>query len=147
MTAASADRITSIKNAQNAIYTEYPVKAAAVIYEGTLVMVGTDGYLLPAADTANCKVVGIADEAATGHASTDGAVTCRVVSNVTAKLAASSVAVGDFDAPLMYVVDDQTVDETSPANSVKAGIHVPPHISSTEAWVFIPAYGVFTYGL
>lgn len=146
MTAATANRITQLKNTQNAIYTEYPVEAGETIYQGCLVMVDTDGYLTLATDTTNCKVVGIADEYVV-NSGADGAAFCRVVSNVTARLAASSVAISDFDAPLMYVVDNQTVDETSPANSVKAGIHVPPHISTTEAWVFIPPYGMFTYGL
>lgn len=146
MAAATANRITEIKGRQNAIFTEYPVEAGETIYQGCMVMVDTDGYLTHAADTASCKVVGIADEYVV-NSGADGAVNCRVMSNVCGRFAASSVAVSDFDAPLMYVVDNQTVDETSPANSVKAGIHVPPHLSTTEAWVFFPPYGMFTYGL
>lgn len=146
MAAATAARVTEFKGLQNAIYTEYPVEAGETIYQGCMVMVDTDGYLTHAADTVNCKVVGIADETVT-NSGADGAAFCRVISNVTARFAASSVAIGDFDAPLMYVVDNQTVDETSPANSVKAGVHVPPFLSATEAWVFFPAYGMFTYGL
>lgn len=146
MSAATANRVTEFKDTQNQIETEYEVAGSTTIYKGTLVMLNTSGYLIPAADTVNCKVVGIADEKVVNSGSA-GDAKCRVLSSVTAKLAASSVAIGNLDAPLLYVVDDQTVDETTPANSVKAGIHVSPFISSTEAWVFIPPYGVHTYGL
>lgn len=147
MTAAMTNRLTDLRNTDLAIYTPYAVKTGVTIYEGTLVMLGTDGYLIPAADTANCKVVGIADEKIVAGSAASGTYTCRVVSNVCARLSASSVALSDFDAPLLYVVDDSTVDETSPANSVKAGLLVPPFLSATEAWVFIPPFGMFTYGL
>lgn len=146
MAAATANRVTEYKDLKGAIYSPYPVAASTTIYQGTLVMLNTSGYLIPAADTASCKVVGIADEKIVNSGSA-GDATCRVISNVTAKMAASSVSLANLDAPLLYVVDDQTVDETTPANSVKAGIHVVPFISSTEAWVFLPPYGVHTYGL
>lgn len=146
MAAATANRVTELKDTQNQIETIYAVAASTTIYKGTLVMLNTSGYLIPAADTASCKVVGIADEKVVNSGSA-GDADCRVISNVTAKMAASSVAIGNLDAPLLYVVDDQTVDETTPANSVKAGIHVSPFISATQAWVFIPPYGVHTYGL
>ena len=147
MSAATANRVTEFKDMKGAIYSEYKVAASTTIYQGTLVMLNTSGYLVPAADTASCKVVGLADEKVDNSAGSNGDLTCRVVSNCTAKMTASSVAISNLDAPLLYVVDDQTVDETTPANSVKAGIHVTPFISATEAWVFIPAYGVHTYGL
>lgn len=128
------------------IQSDYGVKASAVIYQGSLVMLDTGGYLVPAADTANCKVVGVADESATGTL-VDGATRCRVLSGATWKIAASSLVITNLDAPLLYVVDDNTVDETSPANSVKAGVYATPYISATECWMFIPRYGMGTYAL
>lgn len=135
-----------MKDAQNVVYSKYLMKGSSTIYHGGLVMLGTDGYAIPAADTANCKVVGVADETVTSS-STDGAYSIRVMSNARFKFTSSSTALSDFDAPLMYVVDDNTVDETSPANSVKAGIMVAPYISTTAVWLHIPAFGMFTYGL
>lgn len=146
MTALAAAYARPCMDEHNAVYQDYPVEAGETIYQGALVMVDTDGYLTTAVDTANCKVVGVADETVV-NSGADGAAFCRVKSGCRFKFAASSIAIGDFDAPLMYVVDDNTVDETTPANSVKAGIHVPPHISTTEGWIYIPPFGVFTYGL
>jgi hypothetical protein len=135
-----------VKNDGNICQDEYGVKASAVCIQGGLAMLDTGGYVVPAADTSNCKVVGIFDESVTGT-SADGGATVRVLSGATWKFAASSVVVTNMDAPLLYVVDDNTVDETSPANSVKAGIYVWPYISATEVWMYIPPYGVHTYGL
>lgn len=145
MSALSAAVAREFKDLDGSIVTEYGVKASAVIYQGGLVMLDTGGYLVPAADTANCKVVGWADESVTG--TTDGVIKCRVRSGCTAKMASSSTAVTNMDAPLLYVVDDNTVDETSPANSVKAGLMVFPYISTTSVWMYIPRYGVHTFGL
>lgn len=127
------------------IQSDYGVKASAVIYQGSLVMLDTGGYLVPAADTANCKVVGVADESATGTL-VDGVTRCRVLSGATWKFAASSLVITNLDVPLLYVVDDNTVDETSPANSVKAGSYATPYISATECWMSIPRYGFHLYG-
>lgn len=146
MTAITAAVTRSYMDENIAVYRDYPVEAGESIVQGALVMVDTDGYLTHAVDTANCKVVGIADESVT-NSGADGAAFCRVKSGVSVKIAASSVASYTFDAPLLYVVDNNTVDETTPANSVKAGLHVPPYISTTEVWMYIPPFGLFTYGL
>ena len=146
MTALSAAFAREYKDIDGSIITEYPVKASSTIYQGGLVMLHTGGYAIAAADTANCKVVGWAEETAVGTAS-DGGTKVRVRSGCAAKMTSSSTVITDMDAPLMYVVDDNTVDETSPANSVKAGIMVMPYISSTSVWLHIPRYGVHTYGL
>jgi len=146
MTALAAAFAREYKDLEGSIVTEYPVKASAVIYQGSLVMLHTGGYATVGADTASCKVVGWAEESVTGTAS-DGGAKVRVRSGCAAKMTTSSTAITDMDAPLMYIVDDNTVDETSPANSVKAGIMVHPYISTTSAWVYIPRYGVHTFGL
>lgn len=146
MSALSAGVAREFKDLDGSIVTEYPVKASAQIYQGGLVMLHTGGYAVPAADTANCKVVGWADHDALGTAA-DGGTKVRVRSGCSAKMATSSTAITDMDAPLMYVVDDNTVDETSPANSVKAGVMVMPYLSTTLIWMFIPRYGVHTLGL
>lgn len=146
MSALAAGVARDFKDLDGSIVTEYLVKASAVIYQGGLVMLDTGGYLVPAADTANCKVVGWADESVTGTAA-DGGSKCRVRSGCSAKMASSSTAITAMDAPLLYVVDDNTVDETSPANSVKAGIMVYPYISTTLVWMYIPRYGVHLFGL
>lgn len=134
------------KEKQLEVRKSYKMKASVTICQGGLVMLGTDGYAIPAADTSNCKVVGIADETVTSTSAADGTFSVRVRSGGRYLFTASSVVIGDLDAPLLYVVDDNTVDETSPANSVKAGIMVEV-VSATSCWMFIPPYGVFTFGL
>jgi len=136
------------KGDQNAVYTEYPVEAGEIIYEGGLVMIDADGYALPAADTAAQFVVGWADETVIATGLADGALNVRVVSNIACRMAASSITRAMINTnPLMYVIDDNTVDETQPGQSLKAGILVHPYISTAEGWVFIPAYGVRLYAL
>jgi hypothetical protein len=144
MTALAAAFAREFKDTQNAIYTEYEVEAGETIYQGGLVMLDSEGFALPAAATASQLVVGWADETVV-NLGADGAKKVRVLSGCTGKMATSSTTramIGD----LMECVDDNTVDETG-ANDVKVGVLVAPYISTTEGWVFIPAYGMATYGL
>lgn len=132
MTALAADRQTSEKSGT---LKSYPV-AAVTIYKGSMVCVNSAGYLVPAADTSGySNVLGVADEKVDNSGGSPGAKNCRVASGKAYKFAASSITqamVGD----LMYVVDDQTVDETDPGNSIRAGILVE-FISATVGWVFV----------
>lgn len=116
----------------------YPVNAGSVIYKGALVAIDTDGYARPAVDTANFRVVGIAAESVTGGAS-DGDEEVKVISGILVKLPASSLSATDVPN-IMYVVDDDTIDETTPANSVKVG-RLHEYVSATSGWVHIPAGG------
>lgn len=136
-TALSADRISTYKD-WGMVIQSYPVNAASVIYKGALVVIDAEGYLRPAVDTAGFRVVGIAAESVTGGAA-DGDVECKVISGILVELEASSIA--QTDVPnIMYVVDDQTFDETSPLNNVKVGrLHAVT--SSTRGWVHIPPGG------
>lgn len=147
MTALAAAYPRQYKSLGDVEVTEYEVEAGEVIYQGGLVMIDTDGYAKPASDLANHKVVGFADEDVDNTSGADGALKVRVLSNITGRIAASSVTRGDLDGPLMYVVDDNTVDETTPANSVKAGFMVAPFISTTEVWLYVPKFGAHLFGL
>ena len=103
MTALAADRKTTYRDG---IEVEFPVKASAQIYAGSMVMLGSDGYAIPGADTASCKFVGVALENVAGGA-TDGLRTVRVRREGVFDFAASGLTqaqVGD----IMYIVDDQT---------------------------------------
>jgi len=132
--AASADRFCDKKNVFG--LREFLMTASTTIYAGTMVMVDTTtGLALPAADTASCKVVGVATKQVTSAAS--GSYYIEVEYGEF-KMAASSIAQGAV-GDLMYVVDDQTVDETTPANSVKAGI-LTEYVSATVGWVLISPF-------
>lgn len=137
MAALSAARITNFKD-WGMVIKNYPINALSVIYKGGLVVIDAEGYARPAVDTSGFRVVGVAMETITGGAA-DGDETVDVMSGVLVELAASSIA--QTDVPnIMYVVDDQTFDETSPANSVKVG-RLHEVTSSTKGWVFIPPGG------
>lgn len=136
MAALAAARLTDVRG--NPVETRYPVNALSVIYKGALVVIDTDGYARPAVDTSGFKVVGVAIETVTGGAA-DGDVYVRVQSGAFFTFAASSITQA-MVPDIMYVVDDQTIDETTPANSVKAGILVR-FISTTEGEIYIPPCG------
>ena len=137
MAALSAARVTEYKD-MGMVIKSYPVNASSVIYKGGLVVIDTDGYARPGVDTTGFRVVGIAAETITGGAA-DGDEEVQVISGILALLPASSLAATDVPN-IMYLVDDQTIDETSPANSVKVG-RLHEYVSATSGWVHIPVLG------
>lgn len=129
------------------VRTEHEVKAGAVCLQGGIAMADANGFVLPATDTAAQYVVGIFEKSVTGG-SASGDKKVGVLSGGAWRFAASSVTRAMLNtSPLMYVVDDNTVDETSPANSLKAGFMIAPFISTTEIWLQIPVGGMRTYAL
>jgi hypothetical protein len=107
------------------------------IYKGALVCLNADGYAIPAADAADNYVVGVAyeecDNTLTGHS--QGGKSVRVYTGGVFKVVASSITqamVGE----MMYVVDDQTVDDAVGTNGIKAGILVE-YVSATSGWIAI----------
>lgn len=89
----------------------YPVKANITIYAGSMVMMDATGFAVPAANTASCVLVGIARSRAVGG-TTDGAVWVTVDAPVIADLPATSITQAMVGRD-MYVVDDQTFDDTA----------------------------------
>lgn len=132
--ALSADRLTSYREG---VELEYKVYQSVKIYAGSLVCVNSSGYAIPAADAAGNVLIGVALEQADNSSGSSGDINVRVRANGTFEFAATSISqahVGD----LMYVVDDQTIDETTPGNSVVAGI-LTKYVSTTKGWVKIDA--------
>jgi hypothetical protein len=129
MAAATAIRPTASRNLGNK--RAYLMKASTTIYAGTLVMVNSSGTAEPAAASASNKgVVGVATESKTSAASGSYWIT---VQEGEFKFGATSIAQSDV-GDLMYAVDDQTIDETDPTNTPKAG-YLTEYISATEGWV------------
>lgn len=137
MAALTADRVTEYKD-WGMVSKSYPVNAASVIFKGSLVAIDTDGFARPGVDTASFRVAGIAAESVTGGAA-DGDVEVEVLSGILVLLPASSIAATDVPN-IMFLVDDQTIDETTPANSVKVG-RLHEFVSATSGWVHIPVGG------
>lgn len=136
------------KDLGNVVETEYEVEAGETIYQGGLVMIDNEGYAKPASDLANHSCVGFADEDVDNTSGADGAVKVRVLSNITGRIAATGVTRAMLQtSPLMYMVNDNEVDNTDPGQSIKAGVMVAPFISTTEVWLHVPPFGMHTYGL
>lgn len=99
----------------------FPVEDNVKIYSGAFVMVNTSGYLIPGADTASCRFMGVADQTVdntvTGH--TQGGKTCRIRRRGIISTAASGLAQTSVGQPA-YLTDDQTIALIS-TNHVWAG--------------------------
>lgn len=155
--AATKDRATPY---QEGIEIPFPVLTNVKIFAGTLVCVGAaHGYAIPAADAAGNIFVGIAMEQADNTGLASGAKWVKVRRQGVFEFPASSITqamVGD----LMYVVDDQTFDETSPGNNVICGklvrfisttkgmidisLAVPVAVVTGDALTLVDAAGHFT---
>jgi len=131
MAALAADRDTHRK--EIGLF-NYPVAASTTIYKGGMVALDTDGFLVPASDTADLIVVGWAAEYVDNSGGSDGDEDCEVREGI-ARFAATSITAA-MRGTLMYVVDDQTFDETDPGNSVVAGILVG-YEDTDDGWLQI----------
>lgn len=133
MTACAEDRKTQYREG---VELEFPVKASTKIYAGSMVCIeGSSGYAIPAADASGNQFIGVAMAQADNSSGSNGDINVVVRRTGTFLFAASSVGqaqVGD----VVYVVDDQTVDETNPGNSVVAG-RLVKYVSATACWVDI----------
>ena len=136
-TALAADRETPAKGQGEK---SYPVGTNVVIYKGSLVCINAAGYAAPAAQSASFRVVGVAAENGNNNPGANGAISVRVVSGRHFRFAASSITQA-MVGQIMYVVDDQTVDDAIGAQAVKAGI-LTEFLSVTEGWIFIPDGGI-----
>lgn len=115
---------------------ELPVYTGVHIYAGGFVCVNTGhGYAIPGADASGNLCMGIAESEADNTLGDSGDITVRVRRTGVFLMAATSIAITS-QGVVMYVVDDQTFDETTPGNSVKAGVLVK-YVSATSGWIDI----------
>jgi len=117
----------------------HPVAVVKVI-AGGMICANAAGFAAPAADTAGFRMLGVGKETVDNSAGVAGDLNVKVEVPILALLGATSITqamVGD----MMYVVDDQTFDDTKGTNGVKAGILVE-YVSATEGWILIKEAGV-----
>lgn len=133
--------LTANKNLEARAYVKgldpFPVAASTVIYKGAIVALNAAGFAVPAADTAGLQVVGIAHDKVDNSTGANGDKNVIVEYGREYLMAAASITqalVGD----LMYVVDDQTVDDAAgPTNDIAVG-RLTRFVSTTSGWVFVP---------
>ena len=129
----TADRNTSSKETP---LLSYPV-GVDILYKGALVCVNASGYLMAAADTAGySRVVGVADEKVDNSGGSAGDLNCRVRSGRAFQFGATSITQAML-GQTMYVVDDQTFDDSDQDNAIVAGVLVQ-YVSTTSGWLHIP---------
>lgn len=136
MAALTKDRITEKKALG---IKAYPVAASTKIYAGALVALNSGGFAVPAADTANLKVVGVADAQVDNTAGANGDLSVKVEASVIARFPASSITQA-MVGQMMYVVDDNTFDDAVGTNGIKAG-RLVDFISTTEGWLEVRPTG------
>lgn len=139
MTAAAADRITDSKEVQ---LLGYPMATNTVIYKGTIVAINAGGYAIPGTDTAGLLgVAGIAEEYVSNNPGANGAKKIKVRSGRAFDLTATSITQA-MVGTIMYIVDDQTVDDAAGATNDIAVGKLVQFISTTRGMVFIPLGGM-----
>ncbi len=114
----------------------YPVAPNTTIYKGAIVALITSGTnagtAVPASDTANSRVVGVATKPSANNA-------VEVMHGQVFAFAFSGTITKSNIGQPVYAIDDNTVALTT-TNSVKVGYLVD--VSGNQAWVFVPAPGM-----
>ena len=112
-----------------------PVAATTKIYKGAMVAIDAAGNLVPASDTAALRSGLVAYEKVDNSAGAAGAVKCRCYRKGVFLFNATAITlamVGD----MMYVVDDQTFDDSKGTNGIMAG-RLVDFESATKGWIDI----------
>lgn len=135
MTALAADRDTSRKYGENF---EFGVKAATVIYAGSLVALDANGLAVPGATATTLKAVGRAEARADNSGGADNAISADVRRGVFSfgnSAAADEIALSDVGATC-YIVDDQTVAKTDGSSS-RSAAGIIRDVDALGVWVEI----------
>lgn len=113
---------------------QFPVAGSVHIFQGSLVMVGSDGYAAPAATVAvGNPIVGVALAEADNSTGAAGDIDCVAQEGVW--LFAGTTLGQDDVGRRCYAEDDNTVDETQGTNlEPQVGVIVE-YVSSSSAWV------------
>ncbi|MFZ5559280.1 MAG: hypothetical protein ACOZAL_00580 [Patescibacteria group bacterium] len=141
MAALTADRKTTCKLSLGFI--AVPIADNVKIYDGSRVMIKTDGYLYPSSDAANSRGdIGIArefyDNTVTGH--TAGAKKINVEFGVFEQAIASTNQATAVGVPC-YASDDQTVKLAGATNFVETGLIVNLNSATSVDVLIIPFLG------
>lgn len=132
MCALAADRNTTYREGLDL---QIPVYQSVKIYAGSMVCVNSSGYAVPAANASGNKFVGVAMGQADNSSGNSGDINVIVRTEGVFEFAATSIGQANLLSD-MYVVDDQTFDETDPGHSVKCG-KLLRYIGSTKGWLMI----------
>jgi len=130
--AATKDRATPYREG---VELDYPVATGVKIYAGTLVCLNAAGFAAPGADTVNFKFAGVSLQQVDNLLGGNGDKTVRVRRSGAFEFLATSISQADV-GKMMYMVDDQTFDESNPGQGILCGVLVK-YISATKGWLDI----------
>ena len=108
-----------------------------IIYKGGLVLINASGVVVAApvaASAVGLKLAGVAYEKVDNSAGA-GAKKCRVYTRGIFQFAASSITQA-MVGQMMYLVDDQTIDDVPGAYGIPVGVLVE-YVSTTSGWIDI----------
>jgi len=129
MAALTAKRVTKSRRLGHKV--KYLMPASTTCYAGGMVQITSAGLAVPAAATSgNKQVVGIAVETVTSAASGSYYVEVLEGEFLLGADAITQAMVGD----MMFINDDQTVDDTQGSNEAAAGKLIE-FVSTTSGWV------------
>lgn len=137
MAALTADKITRSKFTSNEM--SYPVKTNLKIWAGGMVGIDSAGFAVAAANAAALKVVGVAKKSVDNTGGADGALRVNVEEGLF--LFAATAITQAMVGQMMYVVDDQTFDDSLGTNGNKAG-RLIEFVSTTLGWILVTPTGV-----
>lgn len=127
----TADRITAAKDAG---VKSYPM-GDDIVYKGSFVTLNTSGYVVAGQDSAGYRFAGVAVEQGNNAGGSNGDVWVRCYTEGVFLMAATSITQA-MVGQMMYLVDDQTFDESGGTYKIPVGVLVE-YVSATSGWVDI----------
>ena len=135
MTALTKAREVQRWGGSPGVLVSYGVAASQTIYGGALVALNAAGHAIPATDTADITVVGVA-EATVKSSATAGEDKVRIRRGAVQLFAnatgTNKLTIADIGS-LCYVADDQTVQDDGATKDVKAGVML--QLDDNGVWV------------
>jgi hypothetical protein len=98
-----------------------PVAADAVIFNGALIALDTDGFVVPLADTAGLISLGVARENVDNTDGDDGDETIEYDTNISVEVKNNAGAIGAADFLAYAKNDEEATDSAGSANKVYLG--------------------------
>jgi hypothetical protein len=130
--ALTKDRATDFREG---VERPYPVATGVKIYAGSMVCINASGYAAPGADTVNFKFAGMALETVDNVLGSNGDKIVRVRRVGEFLFKALSISQADV-GKMMYLVDDETFDESNPGQGILCGV-LTEYVSATRGWIDI----------
>jgi hypothetical protein len=137
MAALAADRTTRMRSGGATRVNKGDVAASTKIYKGAVIAKNAAGYIVPAADTAALKVVGVAEEQVDNTAGANGAKTVSYITGADFELVNLAGAIVQASKhALCYAGDDQSVSTAAlMTNDLPVG--TVSEFTTTKVWVYI----------